>query len=40
MAKVCQSSTRLTPSALSDREKELYEELAKLASFNPRGHFG
>jgi curved DNA-binding protein len=30
----------VTPSALSDREKKLYEELAKLSSFNPRGHFG
>jgi len=30
----------VTPSALSDREKSLYEELAKLSSFNPRGHFG
>jgi len=30
----------VTPSALSDREKALYEELAKLSSFNPRGHFG
>jgi curved DNA-binding protein len=30
----------VTPSVLSDREKQLYEELAKLSSFNPRGHFG
>jgi len=30
----------VTPSVLSDREKELYDELAKLSSFNPRGHFG
>jgi len=30
----------VTPSALSEREKSLYEELAKLSSFNPRGHFG
>jgi len=30
----------VTPSVLSDREKTLYEELAKLSSFNPRGHFG
>jgi curved DNA-binding protein len=30
----------VTPSALSDPEKKLYEQLAKLSSFNPRGHFG
>jgi len=30
----------VTPSVLSDPEKKLYEELAKLSSFNPRGHFG
>lgn len=30
----------VTPSVLSEREKQLYEELAKLSSFNPRGHFG
>jgi len=27
------------PHAASDRERTLYEELAKGASFNPRGHF-
>ena len=31
---------RFTPSVLSDREKKLFEDLAKLSSFNPRGHFG
>lgn len=30
----------VTPAALSEREKSLYEELAKLSTFNPRGHFG
>jgi curved DNA-binding protein len=30
----------VTPSAISEGEKKLYEELAKLSSFNPRGHFG
>jgi curved DNA-binding protein len=30
----------LTPSVLSDREKELYRELAQVSSFNPRAHFG
>jgi curved DNA-binding protein len=30
----------VTPTALSEREKSLYQELAKLSSFNPRGHFG
>lgn len=30
----------VTPAALSEREKTLYEELAKLSTFNPRGHFG
>jgi hypothetical protein len=27
-----------TPTALSEREKQLYAELAKLSTFNPRGH--
>jgi curved DNA-binding protein len=30
----------VTPAALSEREKSLYQELAKLSTFNPRGHFG
>jgi len=30
----------VTPSVVSEREKTLYDELAKLSSFNPRGHFG
>ena len=30
----------VTPSVLSDREKELYRELEKASSFNPRAHFG
>ncbi|MCC6610022.1 MAG: DnaJ domain-containing protein [Burkholderiales bacterium] len=30
----------VTPAALSERERSLYEELAKLSTFNPRGHFG
>jgi curved DNA-binding protein len=30
----------VTPSVLSDREKELYRELEKVSSFNPRAHFG
>ena len=29
-----------TPSALSEREKQLYADLAKLSTFNPRGHLG
>jgi curved DNA-binding protein len=28
----------VVPSVLSDREKELYEELGKISRFNPRGH--
>jgi hypothetical protein len=28
----------VTPSVLSDREKQLYEELGRISSFNPRGH--
>jgi curved DNA-binding protein len=28
------------PTVVSDRERELYEELGRLASFNPRGHLG
>jgi curved DNA-binding protein len=30
----------VTPTALSEREKQLYEELAKRSTFNPRGHLG
>ncbi len=30
----------VTPTALSEREKQLYEELGRLSSFNPRGHLG
>ena len=30
----------VTPSVLSEREKELYRELQQTSSFNPRGHFG
>jgi curved DNA-binding protein len=30
----------VTPTALSEREKRLYEELGRLSSFNPRGHLG
>jgi curved DNA-binding protein len=29
----------VTPSVLSEREKELYRELQQVSSFNPRGHF-
>jgi curved DNA-binding protein len=29
----------VTPTVLSDREKALYEELAKASNFDPRGHF-
>jgi len=29
----------VTPSVLSEREKELYRELQQASSFNPRGHF-
>jgi len=29
----------VTPSVLSDREKELYRELQGVSNFNPRGHF-
>ena len=29
----------VTPSVLSDREKQLYGELQKASTFNPRGHF-
>jgi len=28
----------VTPTVLSDREKQLYQELRQLSSFNPRGH--
>jgi len=30
----------VVPSVLSDREKQLYEELAKASRFDPRGHLG
>jgi curved DNA-binding protein len=30
----------VTPSVLSEAEKELYGKLAQASSFNPRGHFG
>ena len=30
----------VTPSVLSEAEKELYGKLAQTSSFNPRGHFG
>jgi curved DNA-binding protein len=30
----------VTPSVLSEREKELYRELEQASSFNPRAHFG
>ncbi len=30
----------VTPTVLSDREKALYEELAQISKFDPRGHFG
>ncbi len=30
----------VTPAALSDRERQLYQELAQLSTFNPRGHLG
>jgi len=30
----------VTPSVLSEREKQLYRELQQASSFNPRGHFG
>jgi len=30
----------VTPSVLSEREKELYKQLAQASSFNPRAHFG
>jgi curved DNA-binding protein len=30
----------VTPSVLSEREKELYRELDQLSTFNPRAHFG
>jgi hypothetical protein len=28
----------VTPSVLSERERQLYEELRRIARFNPRGH--
>jgi curved DNA-binding protein len=30
----------VSPTVLSEREKQLYRELAGSSSFNPRGHFG
>jgi curved DNA-binding protein len=30
----------VTPTALSDRERQLYQELGRLSTFNPRGHLG
>jgi curved DNA-binding protein len=30
----------VTPTALSERERGLYQELAQLSTFNPRGHLG
>jgi len=30
----------VTPTALSEREKQLYQELGQLSTFNPRGHLG
>ncbi len=30
----------VTPAVLSDREKQLYEELGRISGFNPRGHLG
>ncbi|MCC7549104.1 MAG: DnaJ domain-containing protein [Burkholderiales bacterium] len=30
----------VTPSSMSEQEKDLYRELARVSSFNPRGHFG
>jgi curved DNA-binding protein len=30
----------VTPSVLSEREKQLYRELQQASSFNPRAHFG
>ena len=30
----------VTPSVLSEREKQLYEELGSISGFNPRGHLG
>jgi curved DNA-binding protein len=30
----------VTPTALSERERQLYQELAQLSTFNPRGHLG
>ena len=30
----------VTPSVLSEREKQLYEELGRISGFNPRGHLG
>jgi len=29
-----------TPTALSEREKQLYQELGQISTFNPRGHLG
>jgi len=30
----------VTPTALSERERQLYQELGQLSTFNPRGHLG
>ncbi|MCW5621624.1 MAG: DnaJ domain-containing protein [Burkholderiales bacterium] len=30
----------VTPSVMSEQEKDLYRELARISSFNPRAHFG
>jgi len=30
----------VTPTSMSEREKELYRELASVSAFDPRGHFG
>lgn len=30
----------VTPTVLSERERDLFKELAQVSSFNPRGHFG
>ena len=30
----------VVPAVVSDREKQLYEELGSISGFNPRGHLG
>ena len=30
----------VTPTVPSDRDKQLYEELGRVSTFNPRGHLG